>query len=147
MITFDYVRKVNALDRCSRSGAYRQKHRLPSLLIIWTVQLCQICSNTQCKPCLCLISATCEPVCLVLCCKPVIVLGQLPKDVLKAHHHTQTHCSKIPPPPPPWWGAGQERTACVPSRRPKFHDFPRIPVPGQVVYSVVIHKDLMKAHE
>lgn len=121
---------------------------------MWTIQLCPICSSTHSDPCLCLILATCEPAGLVLCCKPVIVLGQLPKDVLKArltharthaHTNTRTHCSRIPP--PSRWGTGQERTACVPSRRPKFHDFPRVPILSQVIYSVVVRGALMKTHE
>lgn len=41
---------------------------------------------------------------------------------------------------------GQERTACVPSTVPKFHYFPRILASSQVIYSVVIHRALMKTH-
>lgn len=89
--------------------------------------------------------------CLVLCCKPVIILGQLHKDLLQGHRicaqgrkrtlqkdsSSFLHLHK---------GMGQDLCACVPSRRPKFHDFPRIPIRSQVIYSVVIHKALIKTH-
>lgn len=76
---------------------YQPSNTTSYLLIIRVIGLCQVCSSTQRDSGLCLILATCEPACLVQCCKPVIVLGQLPEDVLKARHatHTQTHTAAL----------------------------------------------------
>lgn len=78
-----------------------------SFLIIWTPWLCRVCSNTQNHPCLRLILATCPLAGSERSCKPVIVLGQFPEDVLKGSApHTHTHERRIPS--PLRWGPGQE---------------------------------------
>lgn len=57
--------------------------------------------------------------------------------VLHTHtlSHTLQHLPLLPPSPP----QSQKQTACVLSSHPKFHDFPRIPIWSQLIYSVVIH--------
>lgn len=66
------------------------------------------------------------------------------RPVSHTRTHTQNHCRRISP---SRQRKGQKRTACVPSRRPKFHDFSKVAVPSQVIYSVVVHRALMKIHE
>lgn len=82
------------------------------------------------------------------CCtaKPVIVLGQLLVEggLQETRMHTAEDLGLLLL---PIWGINPEQAACVLSRRPKFHNFPRIPAQSQVIYSFVIHKVPTKTHE